>query len=310
MMQNFFILLLAAGLLAGCSSMPRSKTPTPPADSRTGGGYYLDDGPGANPPASLSEIPDAVPRDEPLHRFANRPYEVMGVTYTPMRERRAFSQSGVASWYGRRYHGKKTASGEIYDMYGMTAAHPTLPIPSYVRVTALDNGKSVIVRVNDRGPFLSDRVIDLSYTAAWKLGLLQKGSGRVSLEIVGPDLEGTWALADAEPIQAVPLPAAPAPVRTASVQAATEAPPAQLPQSPPASGIYVQLGAFGSIENAYKLLARAREVLAIPPNLAQVMLVGDLHRVNLGPFANRSEASSWVEKSSAMLGIAAITVSR
>lgn len=307
MMRNFLILLLAAGWLAGCSSLPRTK-PVPPADSRTGG-YYLDDGPGENPPPDLAQVPDAVPRDEPLHKFANRPYEVMGVTYTPMSRREAFRQTGVASWYGRRYHGKKTASGEIYDMYGMTAAHPTLPIPSYVRVTALDSGKSVIVRVNDRGPFLSDRVIDLSYAAAWKLGLLQKGSGRISLEVVGPDMEGTWALAGAEPIQTVSLPAAPAPARAVSLPAATEpAPPVQPPKPSLAGNVYVQLGAFGNAENAYKLLARAREALAISPGLAQVVLVGDLHRVNLGPFANRDEAIGWVEKSNVMLGIAAITV--
>ncbi|MEW6133826.1 MAG: septal ring lytic transglycosylase RlpA family protein [Pseudomonadota bacterium] len=308
MMRNFLILLLAAGWLAGCSSLPRSK-PAPPADSRTGG-YYLDDGPGESPPPNLDQVPDAVPRAEPLHKFANRPYEVMGVTYTPMRRREAFRQTGVASWYGRRYHGKKTASGEIYDMYGMTAAHPTLPLPSYVRVTALDSGKSVIVRVNDRGPFLSDRVIDLSYAAAWKLGLLQKGSGRVSLEVVGPDVEGTWALGEAEPIRAVSLPAA-APVMATPLPAATEAAPTVRPAKPSAAGnVYVQLGAFGNVENAYRLLARAREVLAISPALAQVVLVGNLHRVDLGPFANRDEAGSWVEKSNALLGIAAITVIR
>ena len=298
-MQKFLVLMLAAGWLAGCSTAPRTKpVSVPPSQSHAGGGYYLDDGPGDNPPPNLDAVPDAVPRDEPLHKFANRPYAVMGVAYTPMTTRENFSQAGVASWYGRRYHGKKTASGEIYDMYGMSAAHPTLPIPSYVRVTSLDNGKSVIVRVNDRGPFLSDRVIDLSYTAAWKLGLLQKGSGRVKLESIDPEGGATSPLAAAEPLEATPLAAA-----------EIGAPASQQPLAP-AAGIYVQLGAFGNLENAQKLLLRAREVLAVPASFVQVVRVNALHRVNLGPIADRDEASSWVEKSNAMLGVAAITVTR
>jgi rare lipoprotein A len=302
MMRKLFIVLLAAGWLAGCSSAPRTKTSSlpPPPETRPAGGYYLDDGPEANPPPNLQDVPDAVPRDEPLHRFANRPYEVMGVSYAPMKEREGFRQEGVASWYGKRFHGKKTSSGETYDMYGMTAAHPTLPIPSYVKVTSLDTGKAVIVRVNDRGPFHSDRVIDLSYTAASKLGLLQKGSGRVSVESVGPETEAVRPLAASAPIEAMPLAAeaAPAPQKEQKQAAA------------PAAGIYVQLGAFGSLENAQKLLSRAREALAVPAELARVTLMGNLHRVNLGPFASRDEASSWVEKSNALLGIAAITVTR
>jgi rare lipoprotein A len=287
MMRKTMMLALAASLLAGCSSVPSGKSSG--ASPRTGG-YYLNDGPGDNPPPNLADVPDAVPRDEPLHKFANRPYEVMGVAYTPMSSREPYRQSGVASWYGRRYHGQKTSSGEVYDMYGMTAAHPTLPIPSYVRVTSLDYGKTVVVRVNDRGPFLGDRIIDLSYTAAYKLGLLQRGSGRVSVESIVPE---TSPLQSVEPIQAQPLPE-PATARSATLR----------------PGFYVQLGAFGSQDNARKLLLRAREVLSIPSDLIEVALVDSLHRVNLGPFANREEAGGWVEKSNAALGIAAITVTR
>ncbi len=299
MTRKILTLLLAAGWLAGCSSLgSRPSSAPPPPETRSAGGYYLDDGPGANPPPNLHEVPDAVPRDEPLHRFANRPYEVMGVSYAPMSERAPLRQTGTASWYGRRYHGKKTSSGETYDMYGMTAAHPTLPIPSYVKVTSLDTGKSVIVRVNDRGPFHSDRVIDLSYTAAYKLGLLQKGSGRVTVETVGPETGAVTPLAEIAPLEAVPL----APV---------EAPRPAIAQQPAAAArIYVQLGAFGSLDNAQKLLSRAREALAIPVDLAHVALVGNLHRVNLGPFADRDEARNWAEKSNAALGVAAITVVR
>ncbi|WP_308601791.1 septal ring lytic transglycosylase RlpA family protein [Massilia sp. Dwa41.01b] len=127
-------------------------------------------------------MPDAVVKAEPYAKWANRPYEVFGQTYTPILNEEAFVQRGVASWYGVKFHGQRTSSGEPYDMYAMTAAHPTLPIPSYVRVTNVATGKSVVVRVNDRGPFHASRVIDVSYTAALKLGLLGRGSHEVTVE--------------------------------------------------------------------------------------------------------------------------------
>jgi rare lipoprotein A len=161
-------------VLAGCGSAPRS------------GGYYKDDGPHERPPANLDRIVDAVPRSEPLHKWANRPYTALGKSYVPMTRLEPFRQRGVASWYGKRYHGQKTSSGEIYDMYAMTAAHPTLPIPSYVRVTNVANGRSVVVRVNDRGPFHSARIIDLSYVAAYKLGFIQAGQAQVEVEAIVP----------------------------------------------------------------------------------------------------------------------------
>ena len=169
-------------LLAGCSTAPSGEQP----QAQTKGGYYKDDGPGEKPPPDLAQAPDAQPKPEPLHRFANRPYKVFGTEYVPLAEVQSFRQRGVASWYGRRFHGQKTASGEPYDMYAMTAAHPTLPIPSYVRVTHLGNGRSVVVRVNDRGPFHSSRIIDLSYAAAFKLGYIQAGSAEVEVEAVVP----------------------------------------------------------------------------------------------------------------------------
>jgi rare lipoprotein A len=144
------------------------------------GGFYKDDGPGDN--ARLASIPDAVPRAEPLHRYANRPYEAMGRKYVPLTRVGVYKQRGTASWYGKRFHGNPTSSGEKYDMYKMTAAHPILPIPSYVRVTNLANGRTVVVRVNDRGPFHKERVIDLSYAAAAKLGYVGAGSARVLVE--------------------------------------------------------------------------------------------------------------------------------
>lgn len=168
------LLALACLVLGGCGS-----TSNP-------GGYYKDDGPHERPPANLDRVADAVPRSEPLHKFANRPYKALGKQYVPMTSLQPFRQRGLASWYGKRYHGQKTSSGEVYDMYQMTAAHPTLPIPSYARVTSTKNGKSVVVRINDRGPFRSGRVIDLSYVAAHKLGYIQAGEAMVEVESIVP----------------------------------------------------------------------------------------------------------------------------
>jgi rare lipoprotein A len=163
--------LILVLLLAGCGSAPQK------------GGYYKDDGPGDRPPANVA---DAVPRAEPLHKFANRPYKAMGKEYVPMTSVQPFRQRGMASWYGKRYHGQKTSSGEIYDMYAMSAAHPTLPIPSYARVTNVANGKSAVVRINDRGPFHSARIIDVSYAAAYKLGFIGAGAAQVEVEAIVP----------------------------------------------------------------------------------------------------------------------------
>ena len=149
--------LLAVGaLLAACGSTPSKPPPAaPPAPAPPSKpGYYKDDGPGESPPANLDSIPDAQPRPEALHRFANRPYTVFGREYVPATSLRPYKERGIASWYGRKFHGEKTSIGETYDMYAMTAAHPTLPLPSYARVTNVATGKSVVVRVNDRGPFL------------------------------------------------------------------------------------------------------------------------------------------------------------
>src|SRR5271167_4462078 len=158
------------------ATAPVGAAPSPaPALAPRPGGYYKDDGPGEHPPANLDSVPDAVPKLEPLNRFANRPYSVFGVDYVPATSLRSYRERGLASWYGRKFHNQKTSTGEIYDMYAMTAAHPTLPLPSYARVTGLESGKSVIVRVNDRGPFHPGRVIDLSYAAAYRIGIAQRG---------------------------------------------------------------------------------------------------------------------------------------
>ena len=201
--------LLLAALLAGCASTPDERLPRtsrvggpvikapptgkaqpglpvlPPANSGRGG-YYQDDGPGDNPPENLAAVPDAEVRNDPLLPRSNRPYVVLGKTYTPITDDEPFTQVGMGTWYGKKFHGQRTSSGELYDMYKMTAAHPTLPIPSYARVSNMLTGATVVVRINDRGPFHSKRVIDVSYTAALKLGLLNKGSHELKVERILP----------------------------------------------------------------------------------------------------------------------------
>ena len=165
--------LVAALALAGCATQ--------------GHGYYKSDGPGGKPPVDLDRIADATPRAEPLNSGANTPYTALGHRYVPYTSLQAYRARGVATWYGRKFQGKKTASGERYDMYAMTAAHTVLPIPSYARVTNLANGRSVVVRINDRGPFHADRLIDLSYAAAYKLGYANAGSAKVEVEAILPE---------------------------------------------------------------------------------------------------------------------------
>lgn len=264
----------AAALLAACGGAPsrpdRSEPPRKP------GGYYLDDGPHANPPADLDQVPDAQPRVEPIKPSTARPYTALGRSYTPMAALAPYSATGVASWYGRRYHGQPTASGEVYDMYAMTAAHPTLPIPSYVRVTRVATGKSVVVRINDRGPFHADRVIDLSYTAAYKLGVLSSGSALVRVDSILPQ--------QMQPVVA----SAPAPAAVSPVQAAPVTAPAALAGLAP--GIYLQLGAFAALENAQAFLRRMVAELSWLAGNGSVFASGGLYRVQAGPYATRDEA--------------------
>jgi rare lipoprotein A len=220
--RSLYACFLGALLIAGCST---TQKPPPahggggtPAPVR-GGGYYQDDGPAAETPANLDRVPDAVPRVEAYASGPNKPYSVFGHEYTPDTSDRPFSERGIGSWYGRKFNGQRTSSGEIYDMFAMTAAHPTLPIPSYARVTNPANGRSVIVRINDRGPFHPGRVIDLSYAAAYKLGYIGSGSAQVEVERILPsDIRAGRipnALPASPPLQyasatPAPLPAAPA----------------------------------------------------------------------------------------------------
>jgi rare lipoprotein A len=323
MMRRAWVLL--AVLLAACGTRvprpvvdraelpPAATRPPPSAPSATpagkppayvlkkGGGFYQDDGPGDNPPDNIDAIPDAVPKNEPLHRFANNPYSVLGRDYVPLRARTPYRARGVASWYGRKFHGQKTSSGESYDMYGMTAAHPTLPIPSYVRVSNPGNGRSVVLRVNDRGPFLHDRVIDLSYSAAWKLGYIGNGSTLVDVESVLPGQ--TTAPAQAPPLDDDPI---------ARLVLAEPPPPVApvLPEVKDARGIYLQLGAFSNADNAEALRGRlARELGGFAERLV-VKPGGGMYRLQLGPWADREEARRTADKIAEMLEFKPVVVQR
>lgn len=303
---------LAAGIagLTGCAApvgkpvaIVASTQKPAPADSpstvqppMTGGGYYRDDGPGENPPANLAALPDAEPKPEVLHRFANDPYRVLGVSYTPDLSGKPFKQQGLASWYGRKFHGKSTSSGEPYDMYAMTAAHKTLPIPSYVRVTNQLNSRSVVLRINDRGPFHDGRVIDLSYAAAYKLDIL-KGVTPVEVELLAP-LAAPEQAPLAEPIRIYRVDADGQAItgQPLQAQASPAAAPATAEPVTPAiaavdmSGIWLQLGAFGKPESARALLGKVQSG-ASGLSLRQVEMTG-LHRVQVGPFATPAEAAA------------------
>ena len=298
------------GLLGGCAAPVTTQPPAPASNGLAitpsvappynGGGYYKDDGPGANPPGHLEAIPDAVPRKESPHRYANDTYRVMGVSYTPDTSGRPYKQKGLASWYGRKFHGKPTASGEIYDMYAMTAAHRTLPIPSFVRVTNVENGRSVILRVNDRGPFHNDRIIDLSYTAAYKLDIL-KGVTRVEVERIDPERTDPERI---DPNRAPdPAPLA-EPIRIYKAQEAPVIRAQSLPSEAVQSvgeTIWLQLGAFGKSETAVQIQQQAGQILG--SNLVIQREGGGLVRVQAGPFASPAEADRASQTLSERLGL-------
>ncbi len=256
------------------SVKPASNLPVLPPAGSGRGGYYQDDGPGDQPPEGLQAVPDAEPKVEPYSVRGNRPYVVFGKTYTPITDNRPLKQRGIGSWYGKKFHGQKTSSGELYDMYKMTAAHPILPIPSYARVTNLSTGAQVIVRINDRGPFHSSRIIDLSYTAALKLGYLGKGSSELEVERLLPDeIERISAARQGkgerspEGAQTPLASSAPAPKQTEPVPKAT-------PANPPASVSPVSASTPASDElSAVLALFSGPAPLESPPDNLNPILV-------------------------------------
>lgn len=227
-------------------------------------------------PADVAQIPDAVPQAEPLSRGGNsRQYEVLGQTYRVLDKADGFRERGHASWYGKKFHGRKTANGEIYDMFKMTAAHKRLPLPSYVRVTNVSNGKSIVVRVNDRGPFHKGRIIDLSYAAAAKLGMLQHGAAMVEIETLQPGRPPQTMVAQAVPLASSEPPPPPA-EPTAEVRAAPSAPQG-----------YLQIASFIDPINAVALREELHRLGFIGASVLATDLGGELlHRVVTGPFAD------------------------
>jgi rare lipoprotein A len=294
MMRSVGVLFVALMMLliAGCGSTPKTDAPKQqPSSSAPAkpGGFYKDDGPHADTPANLDSIPDAIPREERFHSGANRPYTVFGRSYVPVVNQDPFRQSGIASWYGKKFHGNTTSIGEIYDMFAMTAAHPTLPLPSYVRVTNPANNRSVVVRVNDRGPFHADRIIDLSYAAAHRLGFVQQGSARVNVERVFAGDADTQRVASASAATANPTRATPTPLPSS-----TPTPP-QVTTSPVTSDgaqLFLQLGAFSSQDNANIFRARMLRELDWNREPINVVFKDGLFRVRMGPYVSRGEAEA------------------
>jgi len=344
-----YVAILTPLALAACSSAPpldtASSSPTPstpaaraangkplpalPAAGSGRGGYYKDDGPGDRPPDGLLDTPDADPKIEPFSKAGSRPYAVFGKTYTPITDDRPFKQRGIGSWYGKKFHGQKTSSGELYDMYKMTAAHPTLPIPSYARVTNLKTGAQVIVRINDRGPFHSTRIIDLSYTAALKLGYLSSGSSELEVERLLPDEINRIAENKRNGVTTPPVPvnaantanvvnAAPA---TSGVTVGSVAPQGQImpismttlpaaaqangsgsngesgaasdssaTSAPLSSGFYLQFGAYAQEANARSARDKLMQNLSGAVDKLETVVVNGLYRLYAGPYTSRPAA--------------------
>jgi rare lipoprotein A len=266
-------------LLAACSSAPQQSSDMAPAAAVRplvdGAPDYLMD---------VSVIPDAVPV---LHDGAYKaaPYRVLGKNYTPMQDGRRYREEGEASWYGTKFHGQHTANGELYDLYGMTAAHKTLPLPTYVQVTNLANNRKVVVRVNDRGPFYSSRIIDLSYAAAKKLGFAESGTARVLVEGIDPVVwhqqKNPGYLVTAQAAEPEPMP------QYASRAAA--------PEAPSGAQWFLQVGAFSSAQAAEQLRVQLQQKTASPVFLSTTEInARTLHRVRVGPLDSQDQAQQLV----------------
>lgn len=267
-------------LLAACSSTPTR------------------DGPEAKPPTGLDKTPDAQPRVEPIRNGGpNKPYSVNGRSYTPVTTDKPMAEKGLASWYGRKFHGRPTASGEPYDMYAMSAAHKTMPLPSYARVRNPANGREVIVRVNDRGPFHQDRVIDLSYTAAMRLGVLN-GVAPVEVERLTHEQirSGAWKGGSA-----VEVPAAAVAEVAARSGDSAEA---------PGPGFWVQLGAFRQRDGAEQFQRQVGAELDWLAPLLTVLGEPQLFRLQAGPFSSRGEAQDAASRIREALKLVPVVVER
>ena len=291
------VAISAIAMLTGCSDVPVARGPDTPGRGaapqtiatsqllRQPGGFYTDDGPDGTVPVNLAALQDAHPIPEPLHNGANEPYSVFGRDYVPLKSAAGYKRQGTASWYGRKFHGQRTTGGEVYDMYAMTAAHPTLPIPSYARITNLENNRSVVVRINDRGPFGSGRIMDVSYAAASKLGFAESALAPVAIEGIATGTVIVTAVAD---------PDRPLVIATASDR----------------RGFFLQLGAFGSRSNADNFRDRLRRQLDWAAHDLDIELRDRLYRVQLGPYRDRIAANSAADKIRAAVEIKPVLVVR
>jgi len=261
------VVILISILLSGCNTIPEkagsASTTESDSDRIQKGRYTQEKDNGPTEEIDLSHIPDAVPRKEVRTIAGNKnPYTILGKTYHLIKDETSYKERGYSSWYGSKFNGFKTSNGEIYDMYGMTAAHKTLPIPSYVRVTNVSNGKTVVVRVNDRGPFHEGRIIDLSYAAAQRIGIHKAGTGLVDVEIVLPNDQ-------------------PAIPRRAETRKTLET---ALP-----ANIFLQLAAFSKLQSAKEYAAAIATQLTSMPVIHSETTPKEIHRVRLGPFNSTRE---------------------
>jgi rare lipoprotein A len=250
--RSIALYVLLVCLLPGCSFFR----------DKSSGAYFEDDGPPDDGPNPAS-VANAVPKSEPLSRIGNSPYEVYGVTYVPIRKVSVgHVETGEASWYGRKFHGRTTSNGDVYDMYGMTAAHKTLPLPTYLQVRNLANGHEVVVRVNDRGPFLGGRILDLSYMAAQKLGVVATGTAKVRIEVVdGP-------VSAKAPVQSIAL-------------------------DRPEAVFFLQAGSFRLATNAHRLKADLAGAGVTDIRVVTVQIGQNLyHRVQVGPIHGSAAVST------------------
>lgn len=230
------------------------------------------------PPSEVAKLVEPVPKNEPRSRYGNKSsYSVLGKTYRVLDSPIGYVERGISSWYGNKFHGYMTSSMEPYDMHLFSAAHKSLPLPSYARVTNLSNGKSVIVRVNDRGPFHENRLIDLSYAAAVRIGIWPKGTGLVEVQAIDPEHPERRAVSVETPAQARSAKAKPAATKPASG----------------AARLYLQVGSFGSRDNAARVAAALKSAGIEPVRIDTVNISGhSIHRVRVGPLAGADRADA------------------
>ncbi len=281
-------LIIINFFLIGCASIEpifdeeKNKNNTEKtAEKNKSGGYYLDDGPEDNPPQNLDKIPNAKPKYEALSKRANRPYIAFNKKYIPMKKIIPFVEEGYASWYGKRYHGRKTSIGETYDMYQMTGAHKTLPLPCYVKVTNLKNNLSVIIRINDRGPFIDERIIDLSYAAAHRLKIIEKGSELVKIEMVNPSLT---KVNQENNLKSSPI-------------------------KDSGKYFYIQAGAFSSEQNATNLMERLANIKFKNSLNIKKLKKKSLHLITIGPYKNKEIAEKALDKISKKIQLNSFIIS-